>query len=175
MSDTVNACGDCGFRNASQARFCESCGISLREHCPGCGASVRAHQKFCRDCGQSLAATRGGALPIDEVEQQLGGERKFATVLFADIANSTELIMDRDAEEANHILEPTVKLMSDAVRHFDGRVIREQGDGVMATFGAPLADEDHAVKACYAARRHDDTRRGAARIARRAGDHRVVT
>ncbi|MCU1500286.1 MAG: hypothetical protein JWM47_4239 [Acidimicrobiales bacterium] len=167
MPDTVNACAGCGFGNASQARFCESCGISLREHCPGCGASVRAHQKFCRDCGQPLAGMQRGALPLDDIEQQLDGERKFATVLFADIANSTELIMDRDAEEANRILEPTVKLMSDAVRHFDGRVIREQGDGVMATFGAPLADEDHAVKACYAALKMQDAMRSRAAEVRR--------
>jgi class 3 adenylate cyclase/tetratricopeptide (TPR) repeat protein len=167
MSDTVNTCGDCGLHNASQARYCESCGISLREHCPGCGASVRAHQKFCRDCGQSLTGLQRGVFALDDTEQPLDGERKFATVLFADIANSTELIMDRDAEEANHILEPTVKLMSEAVRHFDGRVIREQGDGVMATFGAPRADEDHAVKACYAALRMQDAMRSRAAEVRR--------
>ena len=78
-------------------------------------------------------------------------ERKIATVLFADIANSTEIIRDFDAEEARRLLAPTVELMADAVHRYQGIVIRDRGDGIMASFGAPLALEDHAVMACYAA------------------------
>jgi class 3 adenylate cyclase/tetratricopeptide (TPR) repeat protein len=78
-------------------------------------------------------------------------ERKIATVLFADIANSTEIIRDLDAEEASRLLVPTVKIMADAVHQYQGIVIRDRGDGIMASFGAPVALEDHAVMACYAA------------------------
>jgi len=78
------------------------------------------------------------------------GERKIVTVLFADIASSTALIDDRDAEDALRILKPTVDAMNDIVHHYEG-ICREQGDGIMATFGAPIAVEDHAVRACYAA------------------------
>jgi len=78
------------------------------------------------------------------------GERKIVTVLFADIASSTALIDDRDAEDARRILKPTVDAMIDIVHHYGG-VTHEEGDGIMASFGAPIALEDHAVRACYAA------------------------
>lgn len=78
------------------------------------------------------------------------GERKIVTVLFADIASSTALIDDRDAEDARRILKPTVDAMIDIVRHYGGTT-REEGDGIMASFGAPIALEDHAIRACYAA------------------------
>src|SRR5678816_575762 len=83
----------------------------------------------------------------------LEGERKQVTVLFADIKGSTELIADRDPEEARKILDPVLTLMMDAVHHYEGTVNQVMGDGIMALFGAPLAHEDHAVRACYAALR----------------------
>jgi class 3 adenylate cyclase len=84
------------------------------------------------------------------VQGSEAGERKTITVLFADIASSTALIDDRDAEDARRILKPTVDVMTDIVHHYEG-IAREEGDGIMASFGAPLALEDHAVRACYAA------------------------
>jgi class 3 adenylate cyclase/tetratricopeptide (TPR) repeat protein len=152
----VITCEECGTQNDARARYCESCGVSLRERCPNCRAAIRARQKFCRDCGQPLPAQNGsaaGAMPEQpSVTERAAarGERKIATVLFADIANSTELIRGLDAEEARRILEPTVALMAEAVRQFDGHIVREEGDGLVASFGARPADEDHAVKACYA-------------------------
>jgi class 3 adenylate cyclase len=79
------------------------------------------------------------------------GERKAVTVLFADIKGSTDLIEHRDPEEARLILEPALNLMIDAVHRFDGIVSKVMGDGLMALFGAPLALEDHAVRACHSA------------------------
>ena len=79
------------------------------------------------------------------------GERKQVTVLFADIKGSTELVENLDPEQANRLLDPALKAMMDAVHRFEGTVNKVQGDGVMALFGAPLAHEDHAVRACYAA------------------------
>jgi class 3 adenylate cyclase len=81
----------------------------------------------------------------------LEGERKQVTVLFADIAGSTELIEGLDAEQAAQRLEPALEAMMDAVHRYEGTVNKVQGDGIMALFGAPLAHEDHAVRACYAA------------------------
>jgi class 3 adenylate cyclase/tetratricopeptide (TPR) repeat protein len=87
---------------------------------------------------------------IERMRDSLDGERKIITVLFADIASSTALIDDRDAEDALRILKPTVDAMNEIVQHYDG-VCREEGDGIMASFGAPIALEDHALRACYAA------------------------
>lgn len=79
------------------------------------------------------------------------GERKHITVLFADIKGSTALIENLDPEEAARRLNPAVSAMMAAVHHFEGTVNKVQGDGIMALFGAPLAHEDHAVRACLAA------------------------
>jgi class 3 adenylate cyclase len=79
------------------------------------------------------------------------GERKQVTVLFADVVGSTELIRDRDPEEAQQLLDGAVRMMMDAVHRYEGTVCRLMGDGLMALFGAPIAHEDHALRACYAA------------------------
>ena len=81
----------------------------------------------------------------------LEGERKQVTVLFADLKGSMELLADRDPEEARQLLDPVLTLMMDAVHRYEGTVNQVMGDGIMALFGAPVAHEDHAVRACYAA------------------------
>jgi class 3 adenylate cyclase/tetratricopeptide (TPR) repeat protein len=79
------------------------------------------------------------------------GERKQITILFADMKGSMELLADRDPEEARELLDPVLERMMDAVHRYEGTVNQVMGDGIMALFGAPLAHEDHAVRACYAA------------------------
>src|SRR5499426_4099262 len=81
----------------------------------------------------------------------LEGERKQVTVLFADLTGSLELLADRDPEEARQLLDPVLERMMAAVHRYEGTVNQIMGDGIMALFGAPLAHEDHAVRACYAA------------------------
>jgi class 3 adenylate cyclase len=81
----------------------------------------------------------------------LEGERKQVTVLFADLKGSMELLADRDPEEARAILDPVLERMMAAVRRYEGTVNQVMGDRIMALFGAPIAHEDHAVRACYAA------------------------
>jgi class 3 adenylate cyclase/tetratricopeptide (TPR) repeat protein len=83
----------------------------------------------------------------------LEGERKTVTVLFADLKGSMELLADRDPEEARKILDPVLELMMEAVHRYEGTVNQVMGDGIMALFGAPVAHEDHAVRACYASLR----------------------
>ena len=81
----------------------------------------------------------------------LEGERKQVTVLFADLKGSMELLAERDPEEARQLLDPVLEHMMAAVHRYEGTVNQVMGDGIMALFGAPLAHEDHAARACYAA------------------------
>src|SRR5215475_14489791 len=81
----------------------------------------------------------------------LAGERKQVTVLFADLKGSMELLAGRDPEEALQLLDPVLERMIEAVHRYEGTVNQVMGDGIMALFGAPVAHEDHAVRACYAA------------------------
>ncbi len=87
----------------------------------------------------------------------LEGERKQVTVLFADLKGSMELLAERDPEEARKILDPVLERMMEAVHHYEGTVNQVMGDGIMALFGAPLAHEDHAVRACYASLQMQET------------------
>jgi class 3 adenylate cyclase len=98
----------------------------------------------------------------------LAGERKQVTVLFADIKDSTELIKGLDPEAAQQLLDPAIYRMMDAVHRFEGTVNQVLGDGIMALFGAPIAHEDHALRACYAALAMQAAMRGYTDEVRRA-------
>jgi class 3 adenylate cyclase len=100
----------------------------------------------------------------------LEGERKQVTVLFADLKGSMELLADRDPEEARQLLDPVLERMMAAVHRYEGTVNQVMGDGIMALFGAPIAHEDHAVRACYAAlTMQDATRRYSEEVRRTQG------
>src|SRR5262249_653830 len=98
----------------------------------------------------------------------LEGERKQVTVLFADLKGSMELLANRDPEAAGKLLDPVLERMTEAVEHYEGTVNRMMGDGIMALFGAPQAQEDHAVRACYASLRMQETVKQYAQGVRRA-------
>ena len=138
----------CGHVNAPDEQFCGECGAAARRR-------RRADRTARRAGGRLLAAdaTRRGTWPRRSWPSRAGleGERKQVTVLFADVVGSTELIRDRDPEEAQRLLDGAVQVMMDAVHRYEGTVSRLMGDGLMALFGAPVAHEDHAVRACYAA------------------------
>src|SRR3970282_1344562 len=135
--------------------------------CVNCGAQLSATAKFCSECAHPAdpaapsTAQRFGAPEsytpkhlaerIINSKTALEGERKQVTVLFADLKGSMELLADRDPEEARKILDPVLELMMEAVHRYEGTVNQVMGDGIMALFGAPLAHEDHAVRASYAA------------------------
>src|SRR5881296_3125177 len=87
----------------------------------------------------------------------LEGERKLVTVLFADLKGSMELLAERDPEDARQLLDPVLERMMEAVHRYEGTVNQVMGDGIMALFGAPLAHEDHAVRACYSALRMQES------------------
>src|SRR5919198_1100615 len=98
----------------------------------------------------------------------LEGERKQVTVLFADLKGSMELLADRDPEEARQLLDPVLERMMAAVHRYEGTVNQVMGDGIMALFGAPIAHEDHTLRACYAALAMQAAIRTYAEEARRA-------
>jgi class 3 adenylate cyclase/tetratricopeptide (TPR) repeat protein len=159
-------CPQCSHQNPDGANFCGECGTRLERLCPGCGAGNPLSNNFCYRCGQAL-----GALPSPEsrfgspesytprhlaekiltARGALEGERKHVTVLFADIKGSLELIEGIDPEEVRTLLDPALQAMMEAVHRYEGTVNQIMGDGIMALFGAPVAHEDHAVRACYAA------------------------
>jgi class 3 adenylate cyclase len=164
-------CPGCQHENPSGVKFCGECGARLESACPSCGASNPPGNKFCGQCGASL--TQSGAAskftspqvytPKHLAEKiltskgALEGERKQVTVLFADMKGSMELLADRDPEEARKLLDPVIEHMMEAVHRYEGTVSNLMGDGIMALFGAPLAHEDHAVRACYAALRMEES------------------
>jgi class 3 adenylate cyclase len=134
--------------------------------CVKCGSLLPASAKFCPECAHPVRATPVTPPPpvtpaaytpkhlaekILTSKRALEGERKQVTVLFADLRGSMELLADRDPEEARRILDPVLERMMDAVHRYEGTVNQVMGDGIMALFGAPLAHEDHALRACYAA------------------------
>jgi class 3 adenylate cyclase/tetratricopeptide (TPR) repeat protein len=161
-------CPSCEADTPDGAKFCIECGAPLRARCPQCGVDVLPRAKFCAECGTPLTAQSPASpaapapAPLNYTpgylaekiltsKAALEGERKQVTVLFADLKGSMELLADRDPEEARAILDPVLERMMAAVHRYEGTVNQVMGDGIMALFGAPLAHEDHAVRACYAA------------------------
>jgi class 3 adenylate cyclase/tetratricopeptide (TPR) repeat protein len=164
-------CPECGRENAAEMKFCGECGTRLTVVCRECGARNAPSQKFCGECGARLgseASSRQFPSPdaytpkhlaekILTSKTSLEGERKQVTVLFADLKGSMELLADRDPEEARKLLDPVIERMMEAVHQYEGTVNQVMGDGIMALFGAPLSHEDHAVRACYAALRMQES------------------
>jgi class 3 adenylate cyclase/tetratricopeptide (TPR) repeat protein len=152
-------CPQCEQPNAPDSRFCLRCGTRLVATCSACGTDAPPDARFCAACGVPLAAAPDSYTPkrlaekILTARSALEGERKQVTVLFADIRSSMELVANRDPEDVRRLLDPALDLMMEAVHRYEGTVNQVLGDGIMALFGAPLAHEDHAVRACHAALR----------------------
>jgi class 3 adenylate cyclase/tetratricopeptide (TPR) repeat protein len=136
--------------------------------CAKCQTELPTGAKFCLECGEPVAGQPASTSRFTTPEtytpkhladkiltskSALEGERKQVTVLFADLKSSMELLAERDPEEARKLLDPVLERMMEAVHRYEGTVNQVMGDGIMALFGAPLAHEDHAVRACYAALR----------------------
>ncbi|HEY3240501.1 MAG TPA: adenylate/guanylate cyclase domain-containing protein, partial [Acidimicrobiia bacterium] len=159
------SCAACGHENREDCRFCTQCGAPLSRTCPACGSGFEPGERFCGECGRPLTEPAPAAAPAREepptpehlaekildARPQLEGERKQVTVLFADVKGSMELQEDLDAEEWAGIMDRFFHVLSDSVHRFEGTVDKFTGDGIMALFGAPVAHEDHARRACHAA------------------------
>jgi class 3 adenylate cyclase/tetratricopeptide (TPR) repeat protein len=160
-------CPRCQQENPPQAKFCLECATPLALRCANCGTQIPSGAKFCIECATPVGAPGSPArfaspetyTPKHLAEKiltskaALEGERKLVTVLFADLKGSMEMLADRDPEEARKLLDPVLEHMMEAVHRYEGTVNQVMGDGIMALFGAPVAHEDHAVRACYAALR----------------------
>ena len=118
--------------------------------CRSCSATNRPDARFCANCGTAFEDP-GQKRRLGRAGHRPAPSRKQVTVLFADISGSTELISEMDAEDASYTLGSVISVISKAVTRFGGVVIRRMGDGVMVPFGAPVAAEDHAARACFAA------------------------
>src|SRR5262249_26663863 len=163
----------CQHENRAGAKFCEECAAPLARTCGHCGGQLSPAAKFCPECAHptglaSAPPTPRVAAPGGYTPKQLAGrvlpskaaiegERKQVTVLFADLKGSMELLADRDPEEARKLLDPVLERLMEAVHCYEGTVNQVMGDGIMALFGAPVAHEDHAVRACYAALRMQES------------------
>ncbi|RLA53213.1 MAG: guanylate cyclase [Gammaproteobacteria bacterium] len=159
-------CVTCKHDNEADALFCEECGCKLALSCVSCGAELKPTAKFCLKCGTAVVAASPVKFPTRNVaaytpkhladkilqsKSALEGERKQVTVLFADVKGSMELAGQLDSEQWHIILDKFFQILSDGVHRFEGTVNQYTGDGIMALFGAPIAHEDHAQRACYAA------------------------
>jgi class 3 adenylate cyclase len=168
-------CTKCGAEGIPGKKFCAECGGPLSNRCSKCGADSAPGARFCADCGAGLRAFAAASTKKSDEPQiriangpgaeNLEGERKTVTALFADIKGSTELEQDLDPEEARAIVDPALKLMIEAVRRYDGYVVQSTGDGIFAMFGAPIAHEDHPQRALHAAlRMQQELKRYSARL-----------
>ena len=135
--------------------------------CPNCSVKIPFGRKFCGECGFKLTEP-SQAPAVDYSEPQsytpkfladkilttrssIEGERKLVTVLFADVANYTSMSEKLDPEEVHQIMDGCFKILMDEIHRYEGTINQFTGDGVMALFGAPVAHEDHAQRACHAA------------------------
>ena len=165
-------CPRCQHSNPPRSEFCEQCGIRLGRVCSNCGGRLAPTVKFCPECGHAVIGVESFtprlaspqaytpkhlAEKILTSRSAIEGERKLVTVLFADLRASLELLAERDPEDARKLLDPVLERMMEAVHRYEGTVNQVMGDGIMALFGAPLAHEDHAVRACYAALRMQES------------------
>src|SRR5438034_1057961 len=161
-------CPHCRHENRDGARFCGECGGSLGSDlaCPRCATVNPLGQKFCDSCGEALSPRTDPPSPARDARaytprhlvekilttrSALEGERKQVSVLFVDLVDSMRLAEGLDAEEWHRILDRVFEILTGEVHRFEGTVNQFTGDGVMALFGAPLAHEDHARRACHAA------------------------
>jgi class 3 adenylate cyclase/tetratricopeptide (TPR) repeat protein len=160
-------CPTCQTDNKEGAKFCIECGHKLELKCPQCGHPLPPVAKFCEMCGHPLPKLEE-VPPIDYSKPHsytpkfladkilsnrrlIEGERKLVTVLFADVANYTAMSEKLDPEEVRQIVDGCFRILMDEIHKWEGTITQFTGDGLMAIFGAPIAHEDHAQRACYTA------------------------
>ena len=160
-------CPTCRTENPEGIKFCGECGSRLERICPQCHGANPPQFKFCGECGQALDkpplvspieyrdpksyTPKHLADKILTGRRTLEGERKLVTVMFADVAGFTAISEKLDPEDVHRIMDGCCRILVDEIHCFEGTVGEFRGDGVMALFGAPIAHEDHAQRACHTA------------------------
>jgi len=159
-------CNKCGFDNIDDAIFCSNCGTKIEIICPQCKESIAPGSNFCNKCGYNLtdsvkSTSKDYEIPksytpaalvkkILTSRKHIEGERKLVTVFFADVAGFTSMSEENDPEDIRNILDGCFQILMDHIHKYEGTITQFLGDGLMALFGAPLAHEDHARRACLA-------------------------
>ena len=163
-------CPQCQSNNREGVNFCEECGASVTVICTNCNSRIPIDKKFCGECGQKLGQEEAAhpdpvidysrpdsytpkfmAEKILTTRGSLEGERKLVTVFFSDVTGFTSLSEELDPETVHQIMDGCFKILMQEIHKYEGTINQFTGDGVMALFGAPLAHEDHAQRACHAA------------------------
>ncbi len=179
-TEHATPCPACDHANPSDARFCNSCGNPLQQACVSCQQQNPRGARFCNGCGAEMLdapqrnprqyTPRHLADKILTGKSALEGERKQLTVLFADVKGSMSISESIDPERWHEILDGFFAVLADGVHRFEGTINQFTGDGIMALFGAPIAHEDHAQRACYAALQlRDELQRYAREVKREHG------
>ncbi len=160
-------CPQCQTQNPEDNKFCRKCGTKLVKTCPQCNSETLPDDTFCGKCGHDLRKPRE-AKPLDYDQPHsytpkhladkiltnrnyIEGERKVVTVMFADVAGFTSMSEKLDAETVHEVLDGCFRILMDEIHRYEGTINQFRGDGIMALFGAPIAHEDHAQRACHAA------------------------
>lgn len=152
-------CTDCGFENPSGVLYCGMCGTRLARNCPACGKPNPLFFRFCGQCGVRFPENDTAAeldvlpsprtLPVEPPPQPLplGGERRIATILIADVQGSTQLFERLGSETWVELMNHVFQLMEAQIYRFGGEVDQFRGDGLVAFFGATVAHEDDPERA----------------------------
>src|SRR4029077_20518177 len=150
-------CPECQSENLVRARFCAECGARMEQLWSSCTAPHRLGSKFCNECGQALDSPKTGAVECTLASPRVTDsaspreERRWATLLFADLSGFTYLSEQLDPEDVKALAHRCTQRLSEEVRRFGGTVITINGDQVVAAFGAPVTHEDDAERAVRAA------------------------
>ncbi|MCG8616123.1 MAG: AAA family ATPase, partial [Desulfobacterales bacterium] len=167
-------CTNCQSENREGVKFCEECGTHMAVECPACRTRIPLAAKFCGECGNKLPVNTDAAPDTDletvidynrpdsytpkfmaekilTTRSSIVGERKLVTVFFCDVTGFTSLSEQLDPEAVHQIMDGCFKILMEEIHRYEGTINQFTGDGVMALFGAPLAHEDHAQRACSAA------------------------
>src|SRR4051812_15387171 len=146
-------CGSCGAENPAGFRFCGSCGTALAAPgCPSCGFANPPGQHFCGQCGTQLSdSVSSNDTATAVVRASSPGERKLATILFADVVGFTSLSENTDPEAVARTVDAAFRRMAEVVESHGGTVDKYPGDALMAVFGVPVAHDDDAERAIASA------------------------
>src|SRR5216683_6175257 len=144
-------CSKCDSDNREGRKFCANCGAPFAVLCPKCGTANEPREKFCGECGVSLGAPTDASpsATLPDEKRQLG-ERRHLTILFCDLVGSVALTAQLDPEEWRATVAGYQRAAADAIRSFEGEVVRYVGDGIMAFFGYPAAHDNDAERAARA-------------------------
>lgn len=160
-------CPRCDTKASDSALFCAHCGAELStgggRACTSCGSALPVDANFCPACGASISSSTDRHAAIERLipKQYLerlnatrgrpSGERRVVTIVFFDVKGSTAMAEDLDPEDVMDVMNGAFEVLIAPIYRYEGTLARLMGDAVLAFFGAPVAHEDDAARACRAA------------------------